>query len=662
MKQVLNGVGLLGVLFAAACVGSDEQESAVDSAVVINQTQSDASTGGTPGFFFLSPLGDITNGTGPFDASFRTRSSLIVQEIVCNTGTVINPLVQTYSTIQANASKYYVTHSGVTVANGYIVDHCYRVIPRIDGVALGFRDIQVKPAGSSQPLPNYKKWGVGTNPQLAWFITNFNPDGDNFLNHVDNCPAVANNDQANSDGDTLGDACDNCDFAANQDQADTDSDGIGDVCDANDTDNDGVADPSDNCVNTPNPGQENNDGDADGDACDADDDNDGVADGSDNCQFASNSGQENNDGDALGDACDPDDDNDGVADGADNCQFAANAGQENNDGDAQGDACDADDDNDGVADGADNCPFAANAGQDNNDGDADGDACDTDDDNDGVADGADNCQFVSNPGQDNNDGDGVGDACDPDDDNDGVADVTDNCPLAANPGQEDGDFDGVGDACDTASNCAIVPGANHRWAGENNAFDNFGTADGAFTGAAQFAPGASGFGFLFNTTNFVKASAFDQAGAFSLSFWTRANAVQPDNFGLIASSELTNDFNDTFQIDWNTTGGFRFKAGNVTPSLKLNIGAASIGNLQHVAVTYDGGSVVKVYLNGVLTGTGNWTGPQLQWKAMKIGTNRAQNSRYNGLIDDVVTWARPITDAEVASLFANASTSVCGTN
>ena len=33
-------------------------------------------------------------------------------------------------------------------------------------------------------------------------------DGDTVSGHIDNCPLIANTDQANQDGDGLGDACD----------------------------------------------------------------------------------------------------------------------------------------------------------------------------------------------------------------------------------------------------------------------------------------------------------------------------------------------------------------------------------------------------------------------------------------------------------------------
>ena len=74
-------------------------------------------------------------------------------------------------------------------------------------------------------------------------------DADGVPDDLDNCPLVANPNQADADGDGLGDACetdlpvvdldadgipddsDNCPFVANPDQADSDGDGFGDACD-----------------------------------------------------------------------------------------------------------------------------------------------------------------------------------------------------------------------------------------------------------------------------------------------------------------------------------------------------------------------------------------------------------------------------------------------
>lgn len=155
-----------------------------------------------------------------------------------------------------------------------------------------------------------------------------------------------------------------------------------------DADADGVPDASDNCPAVANADQANSDGDGLGNACDPDNDNDGIADASDNCALTANPDQADSDGDGAGDVCDADDDNDGVADAADNCALTANADQLNTDGDGEGDACDADDDNDGVTDGSDAFPLNVLEWVDT-DIDGVGNNSDPDDDGDKIADAID---------------------------------------------------------------------------------------------------------------------------------------------------------------------------------------------------------------------------------------------------------------------------------
>jgi hypothetical protein len=100
------------------------------------------------------------------------------------------------------------------------------------------------------------------------------------------------------DGDGVANSVDNCPDIANTNQADNDNDGLGDVCDADD-DNDGINDDVDNCPYSANPDQ-------DPEACSgvADSDNDLVPDNVDNCPNVWNRDQGDDDGDGIGNVCD----------------------------------------------------------------------------------------------------------------------------------------------------------------------------------------------------------------------------------------------------------------------------------------------------------------------------------------------------------------------
>ena len=86
----------------------------------------------------------------------------------------------------------------------------------------------------SSDFPIWNPYDGSLNNQDA-FVTKLcycsDTDEDSICDAEDNCPTVANPNQADGDQDGVGDTCDNCPTIANPDQHDSDGDGVGDVCD-----------------------------------------------------------------------------------------------------------------------------------------------------------------------------------------------------------------------------------------------------------------------------------------------------------------------------------------------------------------------------------------------------------------------------------------------
>jgi len=199
-----------------------------------------AAYGGTCPYFFgcaSAQPGGNGAGTGTFGL-FASGTNIY------NTGTSL----PSFPTL-ANAGNYPLisgTYSQTVPSTGLGFEN------GIDAFALqAVLDVQNSQGnGSSQPYPN----GVNGYPGIVRFLTIsstgntaymvqghivtpiVDADVDSVADSLDNCPAVANFNQADTDGDARGNACDNCRLLANNTagptaQCDSDGDGFGNRCD-----------------------------------------------------------------------------------------------------------------------------------------------------------------------------------------------------------------------------------------------------------------------------------------------------------------------------------------------------------------------------------------------------------------------------------------------
>ena len=194
--------------------------------------------------------------------------------------------------------------------------------------------------GKSETIPEVDLYGIWGDSSTEVFAVgdkgtvlaySGDVDGDGVMDVVDNCPEIANANQANSDGDTHGNACDNCPTFTNENQADSDGDTIGNACDncwfvSNTSQNDSDFD----CPSTPYTSDPKC-----GDACEVtgtDTDIDGILDSEDNCPAFSNPFQEDSyppQTNGCGDACECEGNFDGDldVDGTDASTFKVDFGR-----------------------------------------------------------------------------------------------------------------------------------------------------------------------------------------------------------------------------------------------------------------------------------------------------------------------------------------------
>ena len=136
-----------------------------------------------------------------------------------------------------------------------------------------------------------------------------------------------------------------------------------------------------------------------------------------------------------------------------------------------------------------------------------------------------------------------------------------------------------------------------------------------------------------------------------MDLWLKANnPIQAIHTSAFASS-LPGNYVPYFQFAYNGSSVLRFDGGY--NHLYLDIGSAT-GAWQHVAVTYDDSDdLVTTYLNGVFSNSATWPSAAgtLAFQVVKIGSNRDASRGFDGLIDEVELYKRPLSAGDIFAIY-----------
>jgi hypothetical protein len=187
------------------------------------------------------------------------------------------------------------------------------------------------------------------------------------------------------------------------------------------------------------------------------------------------------------------------------------------------------------------------------------------------------------------------------------------------------------------------------WRGESSAVDELGAHNGTLQGNATYGPGRVGTAFNLDGINsYVNLGAWTAGSNWTIEAWVNPSARPGGRhtiFGDLANCS-----------DW----ALELTDGQLGVEARLPFGCASLvgsgvypspGFWQHVAATCDGTNA-SIYVNGILSGTvavdRNYIGDAT---GVRIGSAICCGEYFPGLVDEVSVYNRPLTGAEIASIF-----------
>ena len=200
----------------------------------------------------------------------------------------------------------------------------------------------------------------------------------------------------------------------------------------------------------------------------------------------------------------------------------------------------------------------------------------------------------------------------------------------------------------------IPAGLISWWRGEGNTSDTMDVHPGTPLGGLSYAPGQIGQAFVLNGQNAAVALGnWFNLQEFTLSLWVKPDASQVQYADILDNNHTDyrswaiqhDNVSDASRSSWhwgaNGAGGIAYWMTNST--------------WQQLVVTVSSNHVSSLYRNGQLVQTVAGTGPITYdgTQFFNLGKHHLLGRYFNGLVDELMCFNRPLLPDEVASLYFN---------
>jgi uncharacterized repeat protein (TIGR01451 family) len=223
----------------------------------------------------------------------------------------------------------------------------------------------------------------------------------------------------------------------------------------------------------------------------------------------------------------------------------------------------------------------------------------------------------------------------------------------------------------SSTTCRPAPsGLVSWWAGEGSTSDLLGANNPTASNAVSFVPGEVGTGFSFGSGGYIDIPASEGLAnpQFTLSAWVRPDGPGPneDFLGDWIVGQDIDDSDTSVLLSWrNSDDRFTFVDGNISSEQIVSQDAFPPGNFYLVTASYDG-LTFTLYVNGQIEATRSvqktTAYSSTTWTIGSSSANiRGQGfpRTWNGVIDEVQAFNRPLLQSEIQSVYAAGSLGEC---